>query len=240
MPLHAPARARSAYDAGLSHFDDGGDGLGMDLSAIGGVIGTAVAGPGVGTAGGAGVGTLVANLFGGTGKYGTVQSEGAEQARVDMALLGAQHGSVQAAQFLLGQSLSDTSNYAKQATQKALATLSVSNPDVYAQAEAAGPQYDTADGIGVMQILLNLGIPYNGAAAQYAGYNTTTTQAGSAQAMALAQQVKRASPLLSLPGGVSLPATVGIPGTQIRVSPLLLVAGAVGAYVLLPKLVQRR
>jgi hypothetical protein len=171
-------------------------------------------------------------MFGGTGKYGTVQAEGAEQARIDAAILGIQAGSLDAARFLLGQASSDTSNYAKSATQTALSRMQLAAPSVMNQAQALGPMYDQADGLGVLTILSNLNIPFSD---QYAGYSTTTTQPGSAAAMSLAAKLKQINPNATLPGGI--PASIQIPGTTARVNTTTVLAGAgvIGAILLLSK-----
>jgi hypothetical protein len=232
-----PNVAVSPYDVGLSYFPDDislsahlGDISSAVGTDVGGAIGTVFGGP-VGTAAGGEAGKLVAGLFGGTGKYGTVQSEGAEQARIDAAVLGiTKASSVPAAQFLLGQAQSDTSNYAKQATQTAVAQMQLQHPDIMNQAEAIGPQFDTADGVGVMTILLQNRIQFLDT---YAGYDTTTTQPGSAAARALAQQLRTLPASGSIAGITS--ASVTIPGTTQQVPIVLLLGIGIAAYFALTK-----
>lgn len=227
-------RGLSAYDMGLSPFPDADSRrpfLGDTTSTTAGLVATGATGgnPVAGAIVSEGV-QLVENMFGGSGKYGTVNSEGAEQARVDAAVLGAEHGSVPAAQYLLGQAQSDTSNYAKQATQAGLSKLQLSAPSVLAQAQQLGPVYDAADGLGVLTILWNLQIPF---ADQYAGYNTTTTQPGSAQAMQLASKLKTINPNATTVGG--LPASINLAGTPVQTNTLLLGGALLAAIVFVTK-----
>lgn len=231
---------RSAFDAGLSHFPDDGAALvparlgSSTTDAIGAAAGTSVLGPGVGTAVGTEAAHLVAGLFGGTGKYGTVQSEGAEQARIDAAELGISKGSVEAGQYLLGQAQSDTSNYAKQATANAVNRMQVAYPDIMAQAEAAGLKHDTADGYGVLSILLNLGVPFS---ETYAGYDTTTTQPGSPETRAIVEKLRTLTPFSTLTNAAQ--ASVTIPGTTQKVPIVLLLGIGIAAYMAVNKAKRR-
>lgn len=221
---------RSAYAAGLSYYpepDDAAYPLGAStVETAAGVIsnpGGAVVGE---------IGNLVAGLFGGTGKYGTVQSEGAEQARIDAAVLGIEHGSVQAGQFLLGQHQSDTSKYAQAQTTAALNTMQTAYPATMAAAAAAGPQFDTADGVGVMTILVNLGLPFKD---QYAGYDTTSTNPGSPAAMALAAKLRALPAPIATIGGTTIPGAINVAGIGSVSTPLLLLGVGLAAYSLYSK-----
>ena len=126
------------------------------------------------------------NLFGDSHKYGQPQYTGAEKSRADTYVLGIAGGSVLAGQYLLSQNRTDTSNYAQQYTQQAIAQVEAAYPDVMKQASMQGPVPDAADGSGGLRILLQLRIPYT---SQYAGYSTNNGGPPTGSTLTLVNQV---------------------------------------------------
>lgn len=126
------------------------------------------------------------NLFGDTHKYGQPQFTGAEKSRADTYILGIAGGSVLAGQYLLSQNRTDTSTYARQYTQQAIAQVEAAYPETMKEASMQGPVPDAADGAGGLRILLQLRIPYT---SQYAGYSTNTGGPPTGSTLTLVNQV---------------------------------------------------
>lgn len=145
-PYYAPAynyRAgiQSAYDAGLTYFPDVGSALipaplGLDLSSITSDIGAIVGGVAGGPAG-AVAGSQVGSIFGTSTGNATDQ---ARQARVNYFANLASQGNVAAMQLILGAPPNVSGNEQPMWVNAANALRSAA-PDVYNQAQQAGPAW---------------------------------------------------------------------------------------------------
>ena len=161
--------------------------------------------------------SAVEGLFGGS-RYASSTYEGAEASRANSYLLGIAAGSVQAGQFLLGQLNSDSSKYAQQYCQQILSQAQSNYSATMQAAQAAGMLHDAADGSGGLQILLNLGIPYQN---QYAGYSTNTGSPPSGNTATMVQKLATLTP-----GTTTIPGTsIQIPATLKSSIPILIGGG---------------
>jgi hypothetical protein len=139
-PTYNPGKgSQSAYDQGLTWFPDGpsfvvaAEPLGDIASILGMVAGGAVAGPVGATAGGS-LPSLFGSLVGGTAV------DQARQARVNYVLQAAANGNVAAAQIILGAPPNVSGNE-QQMWIDAATSLRQAAPDVYAEAQQAGPAW---------------------------------------------------------------------------------------------------
>ncbi len=164
----------------------------------------------------------VQNLFGGASRFASAPYEGAEAARANAALAGIAAGSVDAGRYLIGQSQSDTSAFAKQYTQTALQTATSQYPSVMQQAKAQGALHDEADGFGVLSILVQQGVPFND---QWAGYSTNTGQPPSGQTAQMVTQLAKMQANAFTVGGTT------IPGLSKASMPALVAAGLALAFI---------
>lgn len=170
----------------------------------------------------------VEGIFGGS-RFASSTYEGAEASRANSYLLGIAAGSVQAGQLLYGQLNSDSSKYAQQYVVQIVSQAESNYPSVMSQAKSAGLLHDQADGSQGLQILLQLGIPYQD---QYAGYSTNTGDPPSDNTATLVQRLATLTP-----------GTTTIPGTSIQVPtavksaamPLLIGGGLLVAILLSSK-----
>jgi hypothetical protein len=149
----------------------------------------------------------VENLFS-SHKYAQPQFEGAEKARADAAALGVAGGSVLAGQYLLSQTRTDTSDFARQYTQQILSALQSgqTTAPVMQHAALAGPVPDSADGFGVLSVLKQLGIPFS---EQYAGFSTDSGNGPAGATADVVQYLKT----LTVPSG-----TTSTTGTALSVA----------------------
>jgi hypothetical protein len=170
-----------------------------NLPVVGGFVGV-----------GSEITSLASGLFGGGGGA----TDAARKARVDSYVLGVQHGSVLAGRYLLS-GLSTQGAHAEHALYVNAVNMLNGDPVTAAimqQAQTAGPVPDEGDGRGGLEVLAQLGIPFNEPGA---GHNTANGDILSQDVANLASQLRLITGNAINQARAAVSGTVNTVGSQI-------------------------